>query len=84
MVDIKSLISQLEASRQSKVITYITADRRSLPDGLPGFSTQISADSYYYFLNLLRRMFAANGNKKIKKLDLFYTRGAEKLMPSFP
>lgn len=77
MLYMEELIKKLQEVRGSKIVCYITADRHSLPDNLPGFSTQVSSDAYFYFYEHLKAL-QGESKKKIPILELFlYTRGGE-------
>lgn len=66
----KRLIKQLEDKRGSKIISYITADRKNL-------GTQMGSDTIPLFFEHLQLC------KKVKKIDLFlYTRGGHTLTPN--
>ncbi len=66
----KRLIKQLEEKRGSKIISYITADRKNL-------GTQLGSDTIPLFFEHLQL------TKKVKKIDLIlYTRGGHTLTPN--
>jgi hypothetical protein len=66
----QALITDLETVRNSRVLSYLTSDRATFPQGVPGFSTQLSNDSQPFVLRLLDELGHPD------KLDLFlYTRG---------
>jgi ATP-dependent protease ClpP protease subunit len=70
----KKLIQKLEKIRKSKIITYITSDRKSYPPSfsLPGLTTQLASEAQIFLYNQLRSIGTT------EKLDLFlYTRGGE-------
>lgn len=76
MATIVDLIKQLQEARKSKIVCYLTSDRRSIPANLP-FSTQLHSNSFYSIFELLSEIQEKNGGK-IEKLELFlYTRGGE-------
>ena len=61
-----ALYKELEAARASRVIVYVTGDRR-------GLETQVHPEVLDYFVNHLD---ALNGGEKVKKISLvLYTRG---------
>ena len=63
----ETLIQQLEASRNSKVLLFFTGDRRNL-------ETKIASDVYDVFVNHLDKI------GMVQKLSLFlYTRGGDTL-----
>lgn len=64
------LIAALETARNSRVLTYITADRPTHPPDVPGFAIQLDGAPFYQFMDQVR----AIGH--VPRLDLFiYTRG---------
>ncbi len=66
----KRLIKQLEDERDSKIISYFTAERQN-------FGTQMSSDTIPLFFEHLWSI------KKVKNIDLFlYTRGGHTLTPN--
>jgi hypothetical protein len=66
-----AFIRDLEAIRQSKVISYITSDRQVIPQNLPGFSIQLTSSALPLFIEAL-------GDNRFDAIDLFlYTRGGE-------
>ena len=65
--DRRDLYSQLQDMRESKVIVYVTGDRR-------GLETQIHSDTYDYFVNHLDLI------RRVPKISLYlYTRGGRTL-----
>ncbi|MDD2238209.1 MAG: ATP-dependent Clp protease proteolytic subunit [Kiritimatiellae bacterium] len=63
----KQLIQELEASRESRVLCYVTGDRR-------GLETQISSETYDLFVNHLDTI------GPVKRISLYlYTRGGDTL-----
>lgn len=76
MTTVIELIKQLQEARGSKIVCYITGDRRSIPANLP-FSTQIHSDSFFSIYETIKEI-QNKSEGKIKKLELFlYTRGGE-------
>lgn len=68
--DRKDLITRVEQARNSRVLTYVLADRIVFPPGIPGFSAQLGTEPQLLFLDQLR------GVGHCPNLDLFlYTRG---------
>lgn len=66
----KHLIKQLEDKRDSKIISYFTADRNNL-------GTQMGSDTIPLFFEHLQ------STKKVKRIDLvLYTRGGHTLTPN--
>ncbi len=70
--DRQELIRAIEVARNSRVVTYIMADRASHPGGIPGFALQLDGDPFLLIVDELR----AIGH--VPRLDLFlYTRGGQ-------
>jgi hypothetical protein len=67
------LIHQLQDTRKTRVVTYITGDRNVFPPGMvPFFQQQLASDAQIVLYDQLRRV------GKVDNLDLFlYTRGGE-------
>ena len=69
------LIKRIQALRGSKIVTYVTSDRRTFPPGFPLFpalNTKLATEAQVFLYDQLRSLGKA-GN-----LDLFlYTRGGE-------
>ena len=71
--DRRSLYEQLEQNRGSKVLVYITGDRK-------GLETKIGHDVYDFFVDHLDRLWHGANPESSKRISLYlYTRGGETL-----
>ena len=68
------IIKQLQDLRNSRVVTYITSDRRAFPSGfsLPALTAKLATEAQIFLYDQLRSLGRSNN------LDLFlYTRGGQ-------
>ncbi|HDY87708.1 MAG TPA: hypothetical protein ENH82_06255 [bacterium] len=68
------IIKNIEELRKSKVVTYITSDRRSFPEGfpIPAISARLGTEAQIFLYEQLRLL------GKTENLDLFiYSRGGQ-------
>ena len=68
------IIKQIQELRGSKVVTYLTSDRRTFPQGfsLPALNAKLATESQIFLYDQLRSL------GKTDELDLFlYTRGGQ-------
>jgi hypothetical protein len=68
----RDLISQLEAVRNSRVLSYFLSDRETFPPSVPGYSTILGTEPQLLFIDQLRSI------GRTRQIDLFlYTRGGD-------
>lgn len=68
------IIRQIQELRDSKIVTYITSDRRTFPSGfsLPALTAKLATEAQIFLYDQLRSLGRSNN------LDLFlYTRGGQ-------
>jgi len=68
----RDLISQLEKTRNSRVLSYFLSDRETFPPGVPGYSRLLDTEPQLLFIDQLRSI------GRTRQIDLFlYTRGGD-------
>lgn len=66
----RALIAELEGVRESRVITYLLADRATFPPGVPGYGLQIDGQVQWLLREQVRRL------GRVPRIDLLlHTRG---------